>query len=314
MIFVKQPLISIIIPTLNGSAVFRQLLEQLSRQSVKADELMVVDSGSNDETLQTAEKFGATIIRIPKREFDHGATRSMAAKRAQGNILLFFTQDAVPATDDVIEKLVQPLQQDTSIALSYGRQLPNNDASLSAAALRIFNYPPQSVVREFSDKDKLGLKTAFVSNSCAAYKRSCLEEVGFFPENLIFGEDTCTAGRLLERGYKIAYVAEAAVFHSHNYTLIQEFRRSFDIGVLHRSEQWLCDTFGRAEGEGLKYIRYELSILLASHKLYKLPLFFCRNLTKFIGYKFGTKYGNLPQWILPRLSMNSGWWHRNVTR
>jgi len=160
----------------------------------------------------------------------------------------------------------------------------------------------------------LGLKTAFVSNSCAAYRRSYLEEVGFFPENLIFGEDTCTAGRLLKRGYKIAYVAEAAVFHSHNYTLIQEFRRSFDIGVLHRSEQWLCDTFGRAEGEGMKYIRYELSMLLTPQNLHQLPLFFCRNLTKFIGYKFGTKYGNLPQCILPKLSMNSGWWHRNVTR
>ncbi len=294
--------------------VFRRLLEQLSIQSVRADELIVVDSGSKDETIKNAADFGAIIIRIPQNKFDHGATRSMAAKEAKGNILLFFTQDAVPATDDVIEKLVEPLREDTSIALSYGRQLPNDDASLSAAALRVFNYPPQSVVRDFSDKDKLGLKTAFVSNSCAAYRRSCLEEVNFFPENLIFGEDTCTAGRLLERGYKIAYVAEAAVFHSHNYTLIQDFRRSFDIGVLHRSEQWLCETFGRAEGEGLKYIRYELSILLTSKKFYQLPLFFCRNLTKFIGYKFGTKYGNLPQWILPKLSMNSGWWHRNVTR
>ncbi|HID70176.1 MAG TPA: glycosyltransferase [Desulfobacterales bacterium] len=314
VIFVINPVVSIIIPTLNGGKVFRKLLEQLSIQSVRADELLVVDSGSNDETVNVAAEFGATIIEIPKQEFDHGATRSMAARRAKGNILLFFTQDAVPATADVIEKLIEPLIHDATIALSYGRQLPNNDASLSATALRIFNYPPQSVVREFSDREKLGLKTAFVSNSCAAYERSCLEEVSFFPESLIFGEDTCTAGRLLERGYKIAYVAEAAVFHSHNYTLIQEFRRSFDIGVLHRSEQWLCETFGRAEGEGLKYIKYELSMLLTPKMLYQLPLFFCRNLTKFLGYKFGTKYGNLPQWILPKLSMNSSWWHRNVTR
>lgn len=312
--FVMQAKISIIIPTLNGGAVFQKLLEKLSTQSVTADELLVVDSGSKDETVKIAEDFAATIIEIPQEAFDHGGTRSMAAKQAMGSILLFFTQDAVPETDYVLEKLVEPLLQDSSIALSYGRQLPNADASLSATALRMFNYPPKSVTRNFSDKEKLGLKTAFVSNSCAAYRKSCLEEVNFFPENLIFGEDTCTAGKLLQLGYKIAYIADAAVFHSHNYTLIQEFRRSFDIGVLHRSEQWLCDTFGRAEGEGFKYIRYELSMLLSKKQFHLLPLFFCRNLTKFIGYNFGTRYGTLPQWILPKISMNRGWWLRNLTR
>ena len=310
---VSQPLISIIIPTLNGGTVFRQLLEELSAQSIQADELLVVDSNSSDETLKVAREFGATVIKIPQNEFDHGATRSMAAKHAKGNILLFFTQDAVPQTENVIKRLVEPFLQDISIAISYGRQLPNKDASLSATALRTFNYPAQSTIREFSDKERFGLKTAFVSNSCAAYRKSCLEEVGFFPEKLIFGEDTFTAGRLLERGYKIAYVAEAAVFHSHNYSLLQEFRRSFDIGVLHRSEQWLPDTYGRAEGEGLKYIKYEFSMIMARKKFYLLPLFFCRNLTKLLGYKFGNRYGILPQWILPKFSMNSGWWHRNVT-
>ncbi len=314
MIAANHPVISIIIPTLNGGKVFRQLLEQLSAQSIKADELLIVDSSSSDATLSVAREFGATIIEIPQNEFDHGATRSMAAKHARGDILLFFTQDAVPETEDVIKGLVEPLLRDASIGISYGRQLPNIDASLSATALRTFNYPAQSITREFSDRERLGLKTAFVSNSCAAYRRSCLEEVNFFPEKLIFGEDTCTAGRLLEKGYKIAYVAEAAVFHSHNYSLLQEFRRSFDIGVLHSSEHWLLDTYGRAEGEGLKYIKYEFAMIMDRKKFYLLPLFFCRNLTKFLGYKLGNRYGVLPQWILPKLSMNSGWWHRNITR
>jgi len=304
------PRISVIIPTLNGGDVFRRLLEKLSSQSITPDELLVVDSSSNDGTQAVAKEFGAKVITIPKSEFDHGATRTMASLRTSGDILIFFTQDAMPVSDDLLKILIAPFSQDESIAISYGRQLPNTDATISATALRLFNYPIESRIRQFSDKETLGLKTAFVSNSCAAYRRSSLEEVGYFPENLIFGEDTCTAGRLLQNNYKIAYVAKAAVLHSHNYSLAEEFHRSFDIGVLHKTEEWLPRTFGRAEGEGLKYIKYELAMIWEQKRVHLLPLFFCRNLTKFIGYKLGSKYNILPQWLLPRLSMNSAWWNR----
>jgi rhamnosyltransferase len=296
---------------LNGGIVFRELLEKLSLQSITPYELLVVDSSSSDNTQTVAKEFGAEVVTIPQSEFDHGATRTMASLRTSGDILIFFTQDAMPVNDDLLELLITPFAQDETIAISYGRQLPNPDATLSATALRFFNYPAESRVRQFSDKETLGLKTAFVSNSCAAYRRSSLEEVGYFPENLIFGEDTCTAGRLLQNNYKIAYVAKAAVLHSHNYSLAQEFHRSFDIGVLHKTEEWLPRTFGRAEGEGLKYIKYELSMIWKQKKVLLLPLFFCRNLTKFIGYKLGSKYNILPQWVWPRLSMNSAWWNRS---
>jgi rhamnosyltransferase len=289
----------------------RQLLQQLSVQSVQADELLVVDSCSTDETVSIAEEHGAVVIPIARDEFEHGSTRNLAVRRSTGDIVLFFTQDAVPATHDLIEKLVAVLIQDPSIAISYGRQLPHQDASLSAEALRMFNYPDQSRIRTFSDRETLGLKTAFVSNSCAAYRRSFLEELGYFQEGLIFGEDTCAAGRLLQKGYAIAYVAGATVFHSHNYSLLQEFRRSFDIGVLHRSEHWLIETFGRAEGEGGRYVRFELSMIMERKKFYLLPVFFLRNLAKYSGYKLGSRYHVLPQWLLPKFSMNSGWWNRS---
>ena len=84
------PRISVIIPTLNGGDVFRELLEKLSSQSITPDELLVVDSSSNDNTQAVAEEFGARVISIPKSEFDHGATRSMAAQQAVGSLLLFF--------------------------------------------------------------------------------------------------------------------------------------------------------------------------------------------------------------------------------
>ncbi len=300
--------ITVIIPTLNGGELFRVLLEGLAAQSVKVDELLVVDSGSDDDTLTIAKQYGAKCISISKSEFDHGATRTFAASIARGEIVVFFTQDAIPTDNDLIRLLIAPLVTDSQIAISYGRQLPASNASFSATNLRLFNYTAESQVRQFSDRETLGIKTAFVSNSCAAYRKSSLEEVGFFPERLIFGEDTCTAGRLLLKKYHIAYVAEASVVHSHNYSLVQEFRRSFDIGVLHKSESWLLETYGRAEGEGLKFIKFEFSMIWQQKKMHLLPIFFCRNMTKYIGYKLGSRYDILPQCLLSTFSMNSAWW------
>ncbi len=300
--------LSVIIPTLNGGKRFRQLLQLLSTQSVIADELIVVDSDSTDDTVAIAREFKAKIIQISRQEFDHGATRTMAVKESRGEIVLFFTQDAVPASADVIKNLITPLVENKKIAISYGRQLPNKNATLFARTLRTFNYPAISVVRKFADRKQCGLKTAFVSNSCSAYKKGYLQDVGYFKERLIFGEDTCCAGKLLKKGYQVAYVAEAAVFHSHNYSVAAELHRSFDIGVLHSKESWLLETFGRAEGEGLKYIRFEFFTILKEKKLFLLPVFFCRNLAKLTGYKLGRKYYAIPRWLCPKLSMNNKWW------
>ncbi len=305
--------ISVIIPTRNGALTLPALLEKLASQTISVDELLIVDSQSTDETVQIAQKINAQLVQIQQAEFDHGATRTMMAKRAKGDLLIFFTQDAIPLASDCIEKLIAPFRGNENLCISYGRQLPNPNASLFAAALRDFNYPGHSVVRTFSDRSKLGLKTVFVSNSCSCYKKSILAEIGYFPDSLIFGEDTCAAGRLLKKGYSMAYVAEAAVYHSHNYSLIQEFQRSFDIGVLHRSERWLPETYGRAEGEGMRYVKFELARILKAKRFFLLPLFFLRNCAKLIGYKLGSRYHVLPRRVLPKLSMHSGWWSRSDT-
>jgi rhamnosyltransferase len=306
----SYPQISVIIPTLNGGALFGELLMSLRKQTQAIAEIIVVDSHSDDATCEVAREFGATVLSIAREDFDHGATRTLAAKKASGELLLFFTQDAVPADLTLIENLAAPLLADSQVAISYGRQLPATGASLAATALRHFNYPTHSRTRSFADREKYGLKTAFVSNSCACYRKSCLAEVGYFPEDLLFGEDTCVAGKLLMQGFSIAYVADPGVFHSHNYSLGQELNRSFDIGVLHAIEHWLPDTFGRAEGEGVKYIRFELGMIIKQRQFQLLPLFFCRNLMKFIGYKLGSKYDILPQWLRLRLTMNTHWWQR----
>ena len=310
----NRPLLSVILPTWNGAAFLRELLVALSRQTVLFHELLVVDSSSEDETVAIAREFGAQVLIVLQKDFDHGGTRSMIARKAQGDILIFLTQDAVPVSIDALAKLIEPLLSDEKIAVTYGRQLPNHDATALAAHLRYFNYPPQADVRSYADRERFGFQTVFASNSFAAYRRAALAEIDYFKSGLIFGEDTCAVGRLLMHGYKVAYVAEAMVFHSHNYTCLQEFRRSFDIGVLHVTERWLLDTYGRAEGRGWQYVQSGLSYLVKVKKRVLLPGFFWKIMLKLLGYKLGRHFQLLPQWLVPVLSMHRSWWvrHRDV--
>ncbi len=306
----NKPLLSVIVPTWNGATGIRDLLCLLYRQTVLFHELLIVDSSSEDETVAIAKEFGAEVVVIPHEEFDHGGTRSWISKKARGDILIFLTQDAVPASTDALAKLIEPLLSDETIVVTYGRQLPNRDATVLAVHLRFFNYPPQAGVRSFADRERLGFQTIFASNSFAAYRKTALAEVGYFKSGLIFGEDTCAVGRLLMQGYKVAYVADAIVFHSHNYTCMQEFRRSFDIGVLHVTERWLLETYGHAEGRGWQYVKSGVSWLMNGDKMALLPIFFWRVFVKLFGYKLGRNFHSLPQWLMPFLSMHRSWWSR----
>jgi len=302
--------LSIIIPTRNGASTLSSVLTMLHRQTVSVSELLIVDSESDDTTRDIAENFGATLYSVGREEFDHGGTRSWLAQEAVGDILVFFTQDAIPATVDALEKLIAPFKTDKDICVTYGRQLPNEGASPSASHLRLFNYPSEGAVRCFEDRERLGLKTIFVSNSFAAYKKSSLASVGYFKNGLIFGEDTCTVGRMLKEGMKIAYVAEAKVYHSHNYSWKQDFQRAFDIGVLHSTEKWLLETYGSAEKVGFGYIRSQLDDLKKMGGLLTLIDFLGRNFCKFLGYKIGRRYNILPGNLVSCMSMHGSWWKK----
>ncbi len=302
---------SVIIPTLNGAEQLEELLASFTIQTVKPREVLVVDSSSSDHTVEVAERYGAKVQVIARDDFDHGGTRTIAARRAQSDYLVFFTQDVIPAHRSVLENLVKPLVNDSAIGISYGRQLPCFDASDTARHLRFFNYPDTSQIRDFADRLHLGLSTVFASNSCAAYNKNHLSDVGFFRDDLIFGEDTCAVGRLLESGLKVAYVADASVYHSHNYSWSDEFKRYFDIGVLHSNERWLLDTYGNAENRGINYIKSGVSYLSSRRNYSLICDFMVRVVLKFIGYRLGRQYSWLPEKVVPELSMHQKWWRKS---
>jgi rhamnosyltransferase len=216
------------------------------------------------------------------------------------------TQDAVLTDPDAIVHLLRAFD-DPSVAAAYGRQLPRPEAEAIEAHARIFNYPESPQKRDISRRSDLGFKTIFISNSFAAYRRSVLTAVGGFPIDVIFGEDTITAAKLLMAGWKIEYVPQARVFHSHSYSLAQEFKRYFDIGVLHSRESWLVKSFGAATGEGSKFLRSEITYLM-NREMARIPASLIRSALKLAGYRLGLIESHIPPPIKSRLSMHHAFW------
>ena len=146
--------VSLIIPTLNAERFFKKLLFNASAlQNLKPDEIIVVDSSSEDRTVEIAKDFGCKVFSIPREKFNHGGTRTFAGKKAKGDILIYLTQDALPYDADSFKNLVNFLISDEKLAGVYGRQIPYPDADILAKFFRYLNYPGNSFVREYKDKE-----------------------------------------------------------------------------------------------------------------------------------------------------------------
>ena len=298
------------IPTLNGASSSKFLIESLYLQNIYPSGIFVIDSDSSDGTPDLWNSAGANVTNIPVSSFNHGATRQLALTLCpDADILIYMTQDAILASPEAIKNILQPFE-DEKVAAVCGRQLPHADASPISAHARLYNYPAVSSVKEVADIPCIGVKTAFISNSFAAYRSKALEEVGGFPSDVIFGEDTYVAAKMLNAGWKVAFAADATCYHSHNYSIKEEFERYFDIGVFHSREKWFIDSLGKAEGEGKKFVLSEQKYLLQTAP-WLIPSALIRTGIKLVGYKLGQCEAKLPLWLKKIISMNKGYWKKS---
>jgi rhamnosyltransferase len=298
--------IAVIVPTRNAARDWPAFASALAA-NVGAGPVMIMDSSSTDGTAELAYAEGFRVYSVPVAEFNHGGTRQLAVDLLpEAEVLVFLTQDALLKSRESIAALVKAFE-DPGVGAAYGRQLPRMDAEPIGAHARLFNYPERSGIRALNSRRDMGLKTIFISNSFAAYRRTALLGVGGFPNGVIFGEDTITAARLLLGSWKIAYVAEAQVYHSHSYTWMQDFKRYFDIGVLHARESWLLKEFGSAGGEGGRFVRSELNYLWPRHWRL-IPSALIRTVLKLLGYRLGRIEKKLSLGWKRRLSMHRGFW------
>ncbi len=303
--------VSVIIPTYRPDQKLRALLERLSTQSLRPEQILLVNTEKDlfDPALLNGMD-NVEIVHISRKEFDHGGTRHWASTLTSGEILIYMTMDAVPADNDLIKNLVGAFA-DPLVVCAYARQLPAKDAGVLERYTRQFNYGEKDLIKEQKDTDRLGIKTYFCSNVCAAYRRDIYEKLGGFPRKTIFNEDMIYAARAVKAGYRIAYRSGARVIHSHNYSGAQQLKRNFDLGV---SQAQYAEIFAgvKSESEGMKLVKSEAKWLIRSHEAGALPALVYQSACKLIGYRLGKRYAVLPDWLVRRLSMNPGYWEETL--
>ena len=294
----------VVIPTRNTGPFLDRLLPALAGQTRKADRLIVIDTTSSDGTAEAFRRFGGQVHTIPPTGFDHGGTRQLGMSLAPGaELILYLTQDAIPADRHAFARLLEAFD-DPRVAVAYGRQLPHPGASPLASQARGINYPEVSSIYTLTDVRRVGIRAAFCSDCFAAYRRAAVIKVGGFPAPVIWGEDALLAAKLLLDGWANAYVAEAAVYHSHDYSLIDYFRSSFDAGVMHAHETWFMNLVGSAHREGMRFALGQLVAMAHRHPAW-LPRATASLAARYLGYLCGRRFALVPTSLRLRLTWSS---------
>lgn len=295
--------IGIAILTLNAEKHLSHCIANL-RNSTLNPKILVVDSSSKDQTCQIAKSMGVEILAIRREEFNHGATREMARKHLNTDIVVMVTPDAYAIDNNVLEVLVRPILENAAEA-AYGRQIPHNPSNFFESFPREFNYPASSHIRTIEDVNIFGVYTFFCSNSFAAYSNQALDKIGGF-KSVLLGEDTVAIAELLHQRGRVAYVAEAVVKHSHQYSLKQEFRRHFDTGYS-RSQYKALFSNQKDRSRGKKYVIMMIKRLIKTRPTL-LPYAFLQCATKWIGYQLGTYAKKMPLFLKKKCSSFPGYW------
>ncbi len=303
--------VDVIIPVYHPDDKLYRLLTWMGKQTVKPENILILQTVTDMDKKETLDipkdsSINIKIFYIDKKDFDHGGTRRYGATLSEADILMYMTQDAVPADELLIAQLIKPYE-DSRVSATYGRQLSDSKADRIECYTRAFNYPDKSIVKSEEDIKTYGIKTYFCSNVCATYRRDIYEKLGGFVEKTIFNEDMMMAYKMIHAGYRIAYQAEARVYHSHIYSYLQQFSRNFDLGVSHRQ---YADIFlgVSSESEGIRLVKSTWRYLIDNKKYLLIPDLILSSGFKYLGYKFGVNYNRLPYGFVVHCSMNKGYW------
>lgn len=305
--------VDVILLTYKPEKQFLELIKALEEQTYPIRKIIIMNTEERYfEELFFGKGFperykNIEVHHLSFKEFDHGRTRAKAVQYSKSDIFVCMTQDAIPADNLLLERLVEALTEKDDIAAAYARQLPLPDCREIEKYTRSFNYPESSSVKSIADIDRLGIKTFFCSNVCAAYNREIYENLGGFVKKAIFNEDMIYAGHAVQAGYRIAYAAKALVRHSHNYTCKQQLQRNFDLGV---SQADHPDVFAAvsSESEGMKLVRDTIKHLSQTKNKRLIPYLIISSGCKLVGYQMGKHYKSLPKGMVRWCSSNKAYW------
>lgn len=199
--------VSAVIRAYNEGKHIGRLLKGFEQQTVKLDEIILVDSGSTDDTVAIAEEAGCTVVHIAKSEFSFGRALNRGCATASGDILLFASAHVYPVYNTYVEQIVSAFDRG-GVALAYGRQVGDERTKFSESRVMLKWFPHQNIWDQGHP---------FSNNANAAVLSSVWQQLRY-DETLTGLEDLDFAKRALDKGFKIAYVADAPVVHVHDET------------------------------------------------------------------------------------------------
>jgi len=226
--------VSVIIPTKNAGVEFHKTLKGIFSQKLSFPfEVIVVDSGSTDETLSICQEFNVQLLRISPEEFNHGKTRNYAIEKSKGDFIAFIVQDAIPYDENWLGVLIENLAKDSKVAGVCSKHVPKEDSSALIRFLvnlwhKDLQQRKERVITELERFDDLPSEEkrrfAYFSNVSSAIRKEVWKKFPFLP--LPYAEDLEWSLRVLKAGYKIVYDPASIVYHSHDRSVWYEFNRA----------------------------------------------------------------------------------------
>ena len=233
--------ISIIILAKNEGGNIKTCLDAIFRQKIEYSyEVILIDSGSKDSTIDIAKNYNVRIHEIPPREFRHGKTRNLGGELAKGKYLVYLTADALPADENWLLGLINAIREVDDAAASYSRHIPKEGTSpMERWDINKVNPMRKEVKRLTHPVSRIEMRRLIsFQDISSCIKKEVWEKIKF-NEDIIMSEDQDWAKRALQAGYSIVYEPASVVLHSHHYTPCGVFKRSFD-------EAWsLSEILGR---------------------------------------------------------------------
>jgi len=298
--------VSVICPLYKGEAYVENLHRSLLRQagdfslSIK----YVVTMVSNDKTKDVLERLGADYRIIAPEEFSHSLTREQEAFEADGDVVVFITQDIIIRDEKWLQKLTLPIINKECEA-SFSRQICDNNSI--ERYTRVNNYPEESRIVSKMDINRLGIMTFFFSDAASAVNREIFKALnGYDNKNLLTNEDMYFAYKAINSGYRIKYCADAQVIHSHDYKFGELFRRYFDQGVFLKQNSYLTQYGANGSAFKLLHLVVTESLKEGNFKAFfnVIPNFAAR----FLGNQFGKNYEKLSAEKIKKYSSNKYYW------
>lgn len=283
----SSPKISVIVLTLNEEKNIYNCLNNIFNQNTKYTfEVIVIDSSSNDRTLEIVEQFPVRLKKIDREEFHHGGTRNLGGQLSKGEYLIYLAGDAFPNSELWMDSLIDPFQNNNRLRAVYGKQIPKSDCDPINKFRLSWNYQDKPIIKNLETLASLGHRNYFFSTVNCSIRRKTWSIIKFREDIPIF-EDTAFAKESIDMGYTILYMPSANVIHSHNLGVFDLYKRYMSIGFVQSKLHFIENLDKSFRNEGLNYLSSGIKYLSKDYNLYWIVIFVIQTFFGYVGLSYG---------------------------